>query len=154
MNTQLQLFHGGTFQMGWGEPVRIADVDGELTVVSGRVWLTGTGDAQDHVLRARQRIAVAATDDVVVEPWDRGEAAIIGWQPATQAQDRRPATLARRAAAPLLRGVASAADSMALTLRAAELGFAALARTAASTASRAQGCISGGDSIASSGAVK
>lgn len=156
MNAQFELFHGGTFQMRSGESMRIDDVDSELAVVSGSVWLTRMGDAQDHVLRAGQRLAIGAADGVVIEPWRRGEPAVVVWarRDASQAQVRRPADLLRRGAAPLLRGVAAAAAGVALVLRRAEAGFAALARNAASTARRAQGCIGMGDSMASSGAVK
>jgi len=102
MNSQFQLFHGGTFQMRSGEALRIGAVDGELAVVRGSIWLTRTADAQDHVLRAGQRLALAATDGAVVEPGQRDQSAVIGWQPAVPAEPQAPRFkgLARRAAAP------------------------------------------------------
>ena len=68
------------------------------------------------------------------------QAATVRWNP------RRQSFVGVLFAAPL-RGLAFAAGLMAT-------GFAALARSAASMASRAQGCISTGDSMASSGALK
>lgn len=63
----------------------------QLTVCAGRVWLTRAGDAQDYVLAAGDRLAVAAGDCLYVEPWRRGEAARLRWQ----AQPRQlPAPLA------------------------------------------------------------
>lgn len=78
-----------------------------LTVREGRIWLTRPGDADDHVLGAGESLAVGAGQRLVVEPWRRGEAARLDWQPL-----RAPVALpllrvavagsARRAAAGLL----------------------------------------------------
>ena len=154
MNSHYPLFHGGTFQLRSNEAVRLAALDGVVSVISGAVWLTRRTDLQDHVLAAGERLPIAAADAVVVEPWQRDQSAVLRWQP-----HRRPATqalrgLARRAAAPVLRGVAFAAEGVAKALRRVEAGLAALARSAASMASRAQGSMTIGDSIASCGAVK
>lgn len=113
-----------------GEARRVGAGAGELTVLRGRVWLTGrcgpTDDA-DRVLSPGDSLRLADAEATVIESWRRGEGAELRWQPRTQ-----------RA------GLAGFAGAF----------FAALARTAASSASRAQGCISAGDSMASSGAVK
>lgn len=156
MNSQLKLFHGGTFQMGSGEAVRIDAVGGELAVVSGRVWLTRFADAQDHALSAGQRVLLAAADGAVVEPLHHDQAAVLEWKPGPQrqVQTQRLAALAGRLAAAPLRGAASVAGALALVLRGVEAGLAALARRAASSAKRAQLCINAGDSMASSGALK
>ena len=113
-----------------GEARRVGAGAGELTVLRGRIWLTercGPGDDGDRVLSSGDSLRLADAAAVVVESWRRGEGAVLRWQPRVQ-----------RAG---LTGLAAGF-------------FAALARRAASSASRAQGCMSAGDSIASSGAVK
>ncbi len=113
-----------------GQARRLGLGGGELTVLRGRVWLTGECGDADQILSPGQSLRVNDAQAVVIEAWDRGEGASVRWQ-------------ARR---PLLQG---------LPLRGfAGAFFAALARSAASSASRAQGCIKAGDSIASSGALK
>lgn len=113
-----------------GEARRVGVGAGEITVLRGRVWLTGRcgpGDDSDRVLSPGDSLRLSDAQGAVIESWRRGEGAELRWQPRTQ-----------RA------GLAGLAGAF----------FAALARTAASSASRAQGCISAGDSMASSGAVK
>jgi len=113
-----------------GEARRVGEGAGELTVLRGRVWLTGRcgpGDESDRVLSAGDSLRLADAGGTVVEPWRRGEGAVLRWQPRAQRLG--------------LGGLVGAF-------------VAVLARKAASSASRAQGCISAGDSIASSGAVK
>lgn len=113
-----------------GQARRVGTGAGELSVLRGRVWLTGRcgpGDDSDRVLSPGDSLRLSDAAGAVVESWRRGEGAELRWQPRAQ----RP-------------GLAFFAGAF----------FAALARTAASSASRAQGCISAGDSIASSGAVK
>lgn len=113
-----------------GEARRVGAGAGEITVLRGRVWLTGRcgpGDDSDRVLSPGDSLRLSDAQGAVIESWRRGEGAELRWQPRAQ-----------RA------GLAGLAGAF----------FAALARTAASSASRAQGCISAGDSMASSGAVK
>ena len=43
------------------------------------MWVTRAGDSADHVLDAGQVLAVAAHDDVVVEPWQGGAPARLQW---------------------------------------------------------------------------
>ena len=113
-----------------GQARRVGLGAGELTVLRGRVWLTGECGDADQILSPGQSLRVSDAQTVVIEAWDRGAGASVRWQ----------------ARQPLLQG---------LPLRGfAGAFFAALARTAASSASRAQGCIKAGDSMASSGAVK
>ncbi len=134
MNAQFYADRAGADAMLLSEPSRIEGLGGEFAVLSGRVWLTRRGDLDDHVLEAGQRIVLEPADGVVVEPWQRGRPALVGWRP--------------RAAAPLQRRLAARG------LRALETGLLALARSAASMARRAQGCICAGDSIASAGTVQ
>lgn len=124
-----QTFTARTWHLEAGRAERVGAAPGELTVLKGRVWVTGQGDGDDLVLSRGERLHIVAGTDVVVEPWDRAQGAVLHWAP-----QRRGAH--------------------ALGLRALAGGFfAALARRAASNASRAHGCIKAGDSIASSGAV-
>ena len=145
MKAQFYADRAGALAMRWGEPLRIDRLAGELTVWRGRVWLTQRGDGDDHVLEAGERIVLDRADAVIVEPWQRGESALLHWQPCAQ-----PRPLAVRA----WRGLAFLAGAAARVLRRPELGFDALARKAASMARRAQGCICAGDSIASAGTVQ
>lgn len=126
MNSQSQRI----LSLAPGEARRVGAGAGELTVLRGRVWLTGACGptvGSDRVLSPGDSLRLTEAQAAVIESWRRGEGAELRWHPRAQ-----------RAG---LAGVAGAF-------------FAALARTAASSASRAQGCISAGDSMASSGAVK
>ena len=123
-----------------GEALHLGRLGGELAVVDGRVWLTRDGDLGDHVVEPGQRIRLAVNENAVIEPTGTGETVTLRWNP------RRQSFVGALAEMPL-RGLAFLAGLVAR-------GFAALARSAAASASRAQGCISGGDSIASSGALR
>ena len=113
-----------------GQARRVGHGAGELTVLAGRVWLTGPGDIEDRVVSAGERIRLEAADGMVMEALDRSEPASVAWRP-------RVSVIAHLG----LRELFGAA-------------FAALARKAASKASRAHGSISRADSMACSGAVK
>jgi len=154
MNTQFNVYHGGTFQLaaaadtGRGELLRIDPSEamrldrlgGELTVVSGRIWLTRDGDLGDHFIEPGQTVRLGIDEQAVVESARTGEPVALRWNP------RRQSLAGALLAAPL-RGLALLTGLLAS-------GFAALARSAAASARRAQGCINGGDSIASCGALK
>ena len=138
MNAQLD--RNPTQRVARGQALQLGRLGGELTVVEGRVWLTRDGDPGDHRIDAGQRVRLGVAEDAVIESWDSGEPVVVRWNP------RRQTFFGALLAEPL-RGLAFVA-------RFAAGGFAALARSAAASASRAQGCISGGDSMASSGALK
>lgn len=145
MNTQLdrnpqRTANGELRRLDAGAAMHLGRLGGDLVVVAGRVWLTRSGDLGDHLVEPGQRVRLAVNEDAVIEPWQAGETVTLQWNPRRQ-------RLLGAVFAPPLRGLAFATDLLAT-------GFAALARTAASMASRAQGCICGGDSIASSGALK
>lgn len=123
-----------------GQALALGRLGGELSVLQGRVWLTRDGDLGDHRVDSGERVRLGVAENAVIESWDSGQAVVVRWNPRRQ-----------RFFGPLLveplRGLACVA-------RLAAGGFAALARSAAASASRAQGCISAGDSMASSGALK
>ncbi|HEY0856768.1 MAG TPA: DUF2917 domain-containing protein [Albitalea sp.] len=105
MKTQFYASRAGSRSLVWGEPLRIARLAGEFAVLGGRVWLTREGDPEDYVLDAGDTFDIEAADVVVVEPWCRGEPALIAWRPGGQARPRvdalprEPAALGARACA-------------------------------------------------------
>ena len=149
MNTQAASHRDEAAQwhLAAGQPAFTLRGPGELTVLDGRIWLTRQGEFADHVLSRGDRVDIDWADRVVVENWERDRAASLRWR----AVERRAPSQALAAA---LRGLAALAAGLAFGLARAGAGFEALARSAASNARRAQGCISTGDSMASSGAVK
>ena len=138
MNAQLD--RNTTQRVSSGQALQLGRLGGELTVVEGRVWLTRDDDLGDFVFEPGQRVRLAVGEYGVIESLDAHSATTVRWNP------RRQSFVGAVLAEPL-RGLAF------LTGVAAR-GFAALARKAADSACRAQGSISGGDSIASSGALK
>lgn len=100
-----------------GQARRVGRGIGELTVLAGRVWITGQGDGEDRVLEPGQRLPLVRAENAVIESFEPGRAASVAWRP-------RGASLQRLG----LRALAGAA-------------LAALARKAAPSASRAQGCM-------------
>jgi hypothetical protein len=151
MKAQFYADRGGVARLHDGAPLRIDHRAGELSVVRGRVWVTREGDLDDHVLEAGQTMLLRSAAAVVVEQWRASESAVVEWYPRPAAP---LAAAPRGAAAYALRGLALAADAVARGLRGVEGRFEALARSAASMAKRAQGCISAGDSMASAGTVQ
>ena len=116
---------------------------GWLQVAGGRVWITRSGDAADHVLAAGEGLWLGTGEQVLAEPWRAGEAAELRW--------------AQTAAAPaqgLARGRGGVWRAAARGLGAAARRLAAAARSAEAMANRAQGSIRPGDSIASSSALR
>ena len=147
MNSQFYAGQGALLTTRFGQALRVAPGAGELRVHHGAIWLTRRGDPADVLLEAGQRLRLRAGDEAVFEQWQRDVPALVDWQ-ADQA------LRTRRLRGALLSALAFGAAAAAGGLRRAEAGFAALARTAAASASRAQGCISAGDSMASAGTVK
>lgn len=137
MIAQFYAGQGASLTTRFGEPVHVAGQAGELLVRGGSIWLTRRGDPDDLVLFAGQRLRLRADDDAVFEQWARDQPAMIDWRPVS------------RAGVPSVLRAALVAG-----LRFAESSFAALARSAAAGAIRAQGCISGGDSSVCAGAAK
>lgn len=119
---------------------------GWLVVQQGRAWITRDGDPDDHVLAAGQGVWLPAGAAAVIEPWHAGHPVRLDWQWAGAPGQRG----ARRGL-----GVADRAWLvLAEVLRATAGRLLAAARSAEAMASRAQGSIKAGDSIASCGAVQ
>ncbi len=137
-----------TLHLQPGQTAILGGRRGELTVLDGRVWLTRQGEFADHMLERGATVGVGWAERAVVESWERDRSATVQWRPV-----ERHAT-GQALLAGGLRGLAAMAFGVATFLARAEAGFAALARSAASSARRAQGCITPGDSMASSGALK
>lgn len=121
---------------------------GCLSVSGDAVWLTRDGEADDHVLVAGQGMRLRSGDAVLVQPWTAGGASRLLWQ----ADQALPRLFRWRAAAAGLGARFFGATSEAL--RGVSDRLAARARTAEAIASRAQGCMACGESIASSGALQ
>lgn len=114
---------------------------GCLRVLSGQMWLTCDHQAADHVLQAGEAVAVQRGQWLTLEPWQPASTVRWCWEPAR----RQPAGGGLRDR--LWRGAA-------LLAREAAAALLAWARSAEARASRAQGCISAGESMASAGALK
>lgn len=99
-----------------GQARRVGQGVGELTVLAGRIWITGHDDGEDQVLGAGERLRLDDADRVVIESFDAGAAARVAWKPRRSALQR-------------------------FAWRDFGAVFAALARRAAPNASRAQGCM-------------
>lgn len=141
---------------------------GVLRISGGKVWLTfgevplgDTVRSGDHFLAAGDVLDLLPVESLVLESLATGynDAAGLMWAPA-YAASRSPWASSRLApqAASLqpLRALREALGKVALALWRAGRGrftLAARARNAQSSASRAQGAIKCGDSIASSGAL-
>jgi Protein of unknown function (DUF2917) len=152
-----------------------------IRITCGGAWIT-LNDGCDYFLTADQTLHVPAGSRVVMESLRKDEGLKFDWQPAFEASRERStlrgrvdAVAAQAGLAPSPQGYSPQAQAL-LDLRGAGFlaargfaglatalvasltrtfgtGFAALARSAHSSASRAQGRMASCESIASSGAV-
>lgn len=129
-----------------------ARAGGWLSVVDGRVWITHDGGGLDHVLERGERFWLAPGQGVVAEAWSAADGAQLAWALPGQAGAQEPA---RRLAARPAEGLAEAGwRGVAAVLRGVAGRLLAAARSADAMASRAQGSIRAGDSMASCGAAQ
>ena len=86
MNTQQSTFLGSASAaavraLPAGHVVALGSGGGEVSILSGRVWLTSAGDPSDHVLGAGESYRVGYSGATLVETWSRGAPALISWRP-------------------------------------------------------------------------
>jgi len=125
---------------------------GWLSVQRGQIWLTRDGDADDHVLSRGEQFWLQAGEGLVIEPWQAGDSAQLAWAEGCDTASARPV---QRPALRRDTGAAAAGWRLAAAvLRAAAGRLLAAARSAEARASRPQGSIRAGDSIASCGAAQ
>jgi hypothetical protein len=135
---------------------------GWLRVERGRVWITRSGDAADHVLAAGDGLWLGRGERVLVAPWQAGDTAGLGWSAGDGGQAQVLVGVlggglglalsgVRPTAAPPTAGAFWRASARGLRFIAGRL--AAAARSAEAMANRAQGSICADDSSESSGAL-
>ncbi len=64
-----------------GHVVALGAGGGEVSILSGQVWLTRSGDPDDHFLAAGESFQVRGEGEALVEAWGPGEVALIAWRP-------------------------------------------------------------------------
>ncbi|MEO5883392.1 MAG: DUF2917 domain-containing protein, partial [Caldimonas sp.] len=65
-----------------GHVVALGTAGGQVSILSGRVWLTSGGDPSDHVLGAGESFDVGDSGQTLVETWSSsGAPAVIAWRP-------------------------------------------------------------------------
>jgi ferric-dicitrate binding protein FerR (iron transport regulator) len=69
-----------------GHVVALGTGGGQVSILSGRVWLTSGGDPSDHVLDAGETFDVRDSGPTLVETWSRGDPAVIAWRPRSFAE--------------------------------------------------------------------
>jgi hypothetical protein len=110
-----------------GQARHLGRLGGELTVLSGRLWMTRDGDTGDHFLEPGDTVCIGVDEYAVIESALRGEAATLRWTP------RRQTVAGRILSEPLL--------GLAFVTRVAALAFGALASGMAAAARWSQGQI-------------
>lgn len=66
-----------------GAVMRLGAGGGRLEVLHGRVWLTRSGDLDDHVVEGGATLTVPPAGRSLVEALDDSEPALIAWQPTS-----------------------------------------------------------------------
>lgn len=110
-----------------GEVFHLGRLGGEMTVMSGRVWMTRGQVNGDHFLDPGDTVRIDVDECAIVEAIQRGGSATVLWTPRAQT------LVGRMVEEPLL--------GLAFITRVAARGLAALARRTAAAARRAQGCV-------------
>ena len=64
-----------------GSIMPLGSSGGRLEVLHGRVWLTRSGDLDDHVVATGATLTVPAAGESLIEAWDEREPAVVAWQP-------------------------------------------------------------------------
>jgi Protein of unknown function (DUF2917) len=135
----------GTFLLTSGHAMSLKPQHASvLRITCGTAWVTVQRTGLDHMLCANEQLPIERGDHVVIESLHQGHVKL-DWQTLPCA-----VSLAAQARLQALRDLRGAAVLLARGLGG---GFKALALTAHSSASRAQGRMASGESMASSGAV-
>lgn len=66
-----------------GHVIALGTGGGQVSILSGNVWLTHSGDPSDHFLAAGESFDVRDSGQTLVESWSHGAPAVIAWQPNT-----------------------------------------------------------------------
>jgi len=69
-----------------GHVVALGNGGGQVSILSGQVWLTSGGDPSDHVLGAGESFEVRDSGPTLIETWSRGQPAVIAWKPRSFAE--------------------------------------------------------------------
>lgn len=64
-----------------GRVLQLGSNGGELSVLSGRVWLTRAGTLDDLFVDGGQAVHVPASGAAIIEGWSDGQPARVTWQP-------------------------------------------------------------------------
>ncbi len=59
----------------------VAPLPAWLEAREGALWVTRSGDPEDHVLVRGERLAVGRGDDLLLQAWRRDQPAVWDWQP-------------------------------------------------------------------------
>lgn len=69
-----------------GHVVALGAGGGEVSILSGQVWLTRSGDPDDHFLAAGESFRIRGEGAALVEAWGVSAPALIAWRPRTLLQ--------------------------------------------------------------------
>src|SRR6478735_1648409 len=88
MNTQVikslgRVAPGAVRTLRPGRILPLGSAGGRLQVLHGRVWLTRSGDLDDHVIDSGQGLIVPPRGSALVEAWGDSEPALVAWSPPT-----------------------------------------------------------------------
>jgi hypothetical protein len=88
MNTQVtkslgRVAPGAVRSLRPGRILPLGSAGGRLQVLQGRVWLTRSGDLDDHVIDTGQGLIVPPLGSALVEAWGDSEPALVAWRPGT-----------------------------------------------------------------------
>jgi hypothetical protein len=75
-STALRILRGGSV-------LPLGSAGGKLEVLHGRVWVTRSGDPDDHFVDFGQSVVIPASGRVLVEALGDGQTALVAWRPGT-----------------------------------------------------------------------
>lgn len=66
-----------------GNVLPLGSAGGKLEVLHGRVWVTRSGDPEDHFVDLGQSVVIPASGRVLVEALGDGQTALVAWRPGS-----------------------------------------------------------------------